>query len=275
MTARTRPPHPNRTLQIRPAKTKEQLRAAVVVINAAFAPVLNHLEQIRDVVLKAHAAAQATGEPFGLESLAEVRPLIGRILAAETDMVAGAGVVSAPGALADAPRWLEWWIATANGPQALRVTLDPRLSDFYDYTTADWYHIPEQTGASAVAGPYVDVQGTNEYTVTFSLPILVEAQFLGVAAADVYVTGLERRLLPDLAVLSFPTVLANADDRVIVTTDPRWLPGALLFAPDSTPFANTDKHLPWRLVATGADAGSDDLQRQKPTSAATEQARRR
>lgn len=85
------------------------------------------------------------------------------------------------------------------------------------------------------------------------MPILVKAQFLGVTAADVYVTGLERRLLPELTALSFPTVLANADGRAIVTTDPRWLPGTLLFALDDAPSASTDKHLPWRLVATGAD----------------------
>jgi hypothetical protein len=191
----------------------------------------------------------STAAQFGVESLARVRMVAQQTLMSNAGWIAGTGYVSAVDVLADMPRWLEWWIAGPNGPEPLRVDLDPRLPDFYDYTSSEWFERPRDTGETWVAGPYVDVRGTNEYTVTAAMPIRSRDVFLGVAAADLYLSGLELRLLPMLNKLGRPVVLANDDGRVIASTDWRVLPGELLDEsgkPPTTPC----RHFPWRVVAS-------------------------
>jgi hypothetical protein len=168
----------------------------------------------------------AAGEPPGRDDLASLRPRIFELLATHRGLVAGAGVITTPDLLRDAPRWLEWWWTTASGtPEALRVNLDPSAPDFYDYTTADWYATPERTRARRVAGPYVDYACTNEYAITLSTPVSSGERVLGMAAADVLVSSLERQVLPVLASIGRPVALASADRRVIASNSPHWAPG--------------------------------------------------
>jgi hypothetical protein len=173
------------------------------------------------------AADAATADrPLLRDDLAALRPAIFEVLAAHRGLVAGAGVITAPGLLRDAPRWLEWWWTRAAGtPEALRINLDPTAPDFFDYTTADWYATPERTLARRVAGPYVDYACTNEYTITLSAPIRPGADLLGMAAADILLSSLERQVLPALVSVPRPVVLASADGRVIGSNSPHWAPG--------------------------------------------------
>jgi methyl-accepting chemotaxis protein-like sensor len=185
----------------------------------------------------------AGAEPLGRDDLASLRPAIFELLATHRGLVAGAGVITAPDLLRDAPRWLEWWWTTASGtPEALRVNLDPSAPDFYDYTTADWYATPERTLARRVAGPYVDYACTNEYAITLSLPIRSGDRVLGMAAADVLVSSLERKVLPVLAAIGHPSALASADGRVIASNSPAWAPG-LRLAADQPRTAPADHNL--------------------------------
>ncbi len=191
--------------------------------------VVTELEQVFDALdtLAGHLVELAGGgEPLHREGLAPLRPLIFRVLAEHRGLVAGAGVITAPDLLRDAPRWLEWWWTTGSGtPEALRVNLDPAAPDFFDYTTADWYAAPERTQRRQAAGPYVDYACTNEYTITLSTPVRAGRELLGVAAADVLVASVERRVLPALTALPRPVVLASADGRVIASNSPQWTPG--------------------------------------------------
>jgi hypothetical protein len=160
------------------------------------------------------------------DDLIPLRPSIFEILQAHRGLVAGAGIITAPDLLRDAPRWLEWWWTNAAGsPEALRINLDPAAPDFFDYTTADWYATPLNSLARRVAGPYVDYACTNEYAVTLSTPVRAGSDLLGVAAADVLVSSLETRVLPALTGIGHPAVLANADGRVIASNSPHWAPG--------------------------------------------------
>jgi hypothetical protein len=175
-------------------------------------------------VLAARFRALATAE-LGRDDLVPLRQTIFEMLDRHR-LVAGAGVITTPDLLCDAPRWLEWWWINSGGsPEALRVNLDPTAPDFYDYTTADWYATPERTLARHVAGPYVDYLCTNEYTITLSTPVVTDAAMIGVAAADVLLSSLEHRVLPVLARLPDPVVLANADGRVIASNSAYWAPG--------------------------------------------------
>lgn len=172
------------------------------------------------------AGANTAGVPLQRNDLAPLQQIIFDILATHRDLVAGAGLITAPDLLRDAPRWLEWWWTTAAGtPEALRVNLDPAAPDFFDYTTADWYATPERTLARQAAGPYVDYACTGEYAVTLSVPILVAERLVGMAAADVLVSSIERRVLPALMSITHPVVLANVDGRVIASNSPQWTPG--------------------------------------------------
>jgi hypothetical protein len=190
-------------------------------------PLAEELGQVFDA-LDALAARfrEACAGGAGRDDLIPLRPAIFELLESHRGLVAGAGIITAPGLLRDAPRWLEWWWTNAGGsPEALRINLDPAAPDFFDYTTADWYATPLASGTRRVAGPYVDYACTNEYAVTLSVPVGVRGEVLGVAAADVLVSSLETRVLPALTGFDRPLVLANADGRVIVSNSPRWAPG--------------------------------------------------
>ena len=182
------------------------------------------------------------------DDLAKLRPAIFDVLASHRDLAAGAGVITAPNVIADAPLWLEWWWTNpAGSTEQLRVNLDPAAPDFFDYTTAAWYTAAERldTGGAAT-GPYVDYFCTGEYTITLSVPVRVDGRFLGVAAADVLVPNLEGQVLPALLATGRPVALTSPDGRVIAATTADLVPGARVPASGAT-------HVPsplgrWRLA---------------------------
>jgi hypothetical protein len=202
-----------------------------MTVTPLLAPLVEELEEVFAALdaLAAGLRGACTGSPAGRpgrDDLIPLRPTIFGILRSHRGLVAGAGVITAPGLLRDAPRWLEWWFTNAAGtPEVLRINLDPAAPDFFDYTTADWYATTLSSLARRVAGPYVDYACTNEYAVTLSTPVRDGADLLGVAAADVLVSSLEARVLPALKGFDRPVALANADGRVIASTSPYWAPG--------------------------------------------------
>jgi hypothetical protein len=193
----------------------------------AFGDVFDDLGGLADRMRGVAEDARAARRQVCRDDLVSLRPAIFDILARHRGLVAGAGIIAAPALLRDAPRWLEWWFTKASGtPEELRVNLDPSAPDFFDYTTADWYATPVRAGQRHVAGPYVDYACTNDYAVTLSLPIQRGKHLLGVAAADVLVSSLERHVLPVLAGFDGTVALANADGRVIASNSPQWAPGS-------------------------------------------------
>ena len=182
-------------------------------------------------------------------------------------LAAGAGVVLAPQMLADAPRCIEWWWADRTGRVVpLDVDTDPESAEFYDYTTTEWYREPERTGAATLAGPYVDFICTHEYTFTLAAPVRSAGRFIGVAAADILATQVERLVLPGLCRLGAPArdhavVLASGHGRVIASTSASLPPGAALpRPPHASGFATlagpgegpAPGLLPWSLLTVPA-----------------------
>lgn len=175
------------------------------------------------------------------EDLAGLRTEIFAILQRHRGLASGAGVITAPGVLTDARLWLEWWLAGPSGaPEALRVNLDPAAPDFYDYTTAEWYSAAERSGEPQVVGPYVDHFCTGDHTITLSVPVRSGDGFLGVAAADILVSSLERGMLPSL--LAAGSALTSADGRVIASPSPDSPPG-IKIAPGQDVLPNARWHL--------------------------------
>jgi hypothetical protein len=131
-------------------------------------------------------------------------------------------------------------------PEQLRVNLDPAAPDFYDYTNEDWYTHPDRTRDIGIAGPFVDHVCTGEYSATLTVPAVDGDELLGVAAADILVSSIERRLLPGMLRADRPLVVATGAGRVVASTDPVWSPGLLLpQAALPTPDVDRDPALPW------------------------------
>jgi hypothetical protein len=201
------------------------------------------------------AATQAAGPPLRRDDFSPLRPRAEKLLGEHPGLAAGAGIVLAPGTLADTPRCIEWWWADQQARVSqLHVDLDPGSAEFYDYTTTEWYREPEQTGQPSVAGPYVDFICTRQYTFTLSAPIRRAGQFIGVAGADILATQVERLVLPGLAGLGRTAVLASGQGRVIASNTAAILPGtALPLGAGLVPVAGpgdgaTGSLLPWTLL---------------------------
>jgi hypothetical protein len=210
-----------------PDSAGEHLLAAVT---AAIGRVLESVTEVGEAMTNLASAASAGRRPLRRADLAALRPLVAQVLARHHGFAAGAGVVLAPDALADAPRWIDWWWA-GQGIGQLQVDLDPGSAEFYDYTTTEWYREPARTGRPCIAGPYVDYICTREYTFTVSVPVVDQGRFVGVAGADILAGEVERMVLPGLSQLSRasqPAVLVSGSGRVIASSSARILPGEVL-----------------------------------------------
>ncbi|RZQ60591.1 cache domain-containing protein [Amycolatopsis suaedae] len=219
------------------------------VLTDIFAGAATVAGQVEDL-LAAHGSELTTGE------LASIRPTLLEHLAHGRPALAGTGVIAAPGVLADQPRWLEWWrtLPGSNQPTQLSVDLDPHNVTGYEYTAAEWFDTPRRTGQRVVVGPYVDYAGTDEYLLTFAVPIRSGETFAGVAAADVRAAEFAETMLPLLENVGRNVALVNVFGRVIASTSPGALLGSL--APAGRPAEvvpdrqcwNGYAGLPWSLV---------------------------
>jgi len=171
---------------------------------------------------------------------AELDPAVAATVAAELDrpgtLITGAGFVAAPGYLADAPWHLAWWLSDGNpfraiparGIRRLDAVSDPDAEAFRDYTTLEWWRVPERTGTRHLTGPYVDYLCTDDYTVTVTTPVTVDGEMVGLVGADMYVARLEQVLLPVLREATHPCTIVNASGRIVASTDAHRATGALL-----------------------------------------------
>jgi hypothetical protein len=181
-------------------------------------------------------ALTGTGAPDAQRLDPVIQALVGAELERDRALITGAGFVAAPGYLADAQWHLAWWLSSANtfgraGSSALRrldAVSDPDSEQFRDYTTLEWWRVPERTGRRHLTGPYVDYLCTDDYTVTITTPVVADGAMIGVVGADAYVARLERELLPVLREWGGNGTLVNASGRIVASTDSRRATGALL-----------------------------------------------
>jgi hypothetical protein len=173
-------------------------------------------------------------------------------------LAVGLGLVVAPRPELDLPQHLEWWQIDADAGGELH-TLEPDLRPmslgYYDYTTAEWYDVPRRTGRRHAFGPHVDVHGTGRYVLTLTEPVVAGSGFVGVAGADVPVRRFEASLLQALGHLPVPFVVLNDEERIVLSTAPRWLVGALV-PPDrvsASPVAEVPG-TPWRVQLVQEDS---------------------
>jgi hypothetical protein len=194
---------------------------AASVIEGVVERVFRSVAEVRDDLVAGYRAAG--GRMCDADVTAVREPLRAR-LTREREVAVGMGVIVAPGLLADRPLRMEWWQAE-DDLVLLEVDLNPASVGFYDYAAAEWFTVPRQTGRRHVVGPYVDVHGTDRYLLTLTLPVLADDTFVGVAGADVPVARFETLVLRELGDLAADVVVVNTEDRVVLSTSPRWLVG--------------------------------------------------
>ncbi|MGY1691452.1 PDC sensor domain-containing protein [Geodermatophilus sp. SYSU D01105] len=216
------------------------------------AAVTEVVEQVFATVGQVHAAALRPAAGGGLRA---GRPVLGDdvrdLLLRPGQLAVGLGLVVAPRPDRGLPLRLEWW---QSDPEDGRLrTLEPDLRPtsvgYYDYTATEWFDVPRRTGRRHVVGPYVDVHGTGRYVLTLTEPVVVDGEFVGVAGADVSVRRFETHLLRAVGPAAAPFVLVTEEDRVVLSTSPRWLVGGLVprAALTAGPVADVPG-VPWRLV---------------------------
>jgi hypothetical protein len=163
--------------------------------------------------------------------LSAVETLVVGALGEREEVVHGGGFVAAPGLLADAPWWLEWFAWDTTTVQRLVAETDPAGAHFFDYTLMPWFSGPRDRSApdGVVTGPYVDYLCTDDYTLTFTRAVRrPDDSFAGVAGVDVRVSSVEQQFLRDLRATGRLLALVNELGRVVVSTSARLLSGDLV-----------------------------------------------
>ncbi len=227
--------------------------AVSAVVEGVFATIAE-LDAAALGVLTASQGAEEASARAALEERAR------HLLAAPGGLAIGMGLIVAPRPANDFRRRLLWWQLDGERLLVLDPDLRPTSLGFYDYTATDWFDVPRRTGHRTVMGPYVDVHGTGRYLLTLTTPLVADGEFVGVVGADVPVSRFESHLLRALGAVDRPFLLVGDDGRVVLSTSPRWLVGALLGpagGPGGPGTAITGS--PWRLHLTGPGEGSDPV----------------
>ena len=219
------------------------------------------LDAIGEMVDEAFATADRIGDEVCARLAGRPHPARGDLSGVESIAVAamaepgsriqGAGFVAAVDLLAHETWWLEWFVREDDGrPNRLEVPTDPEAMGFHDYEPLAWFAVPRETGRPHITGPYVDNLCTEDYTLTFSRPVLLDGRFAGVAGADIGVRAAERSLLPVLRSSSRRLAVVNADGRTLVSNTGTLVCGDLLDeATTRSSYAFRD--LPLRVVELG------------------------
>lgn len=209
------------------------------------------VEQVFGTVGRVRERVLRAVERDGLQSGGRVLPDgVQDLLLEPGQLAVGLGLVVAPRPEAGLAQRLEWWQVDPDGAavHTLEPDLRPMSLGYYDYTTTEWYDVPRRTGRRHAFGPHVDVHGTGRYVLTLTEPVVASGEFVGVAGADVPVRRFEAHLLRALGPLPVPFLLLNDEDRVVLSTAPRFLVGTLLPSGDvPTAPAAEIPGTPWRL----------------------------
>ncbi|MBS7663595.1 PDC sensor domain-containing protein [Pseudomonas lalucatii] len=197
-------------------------------LNSTVGTIFSQVRQLVDVTVELWARVLAEGRQPASKDLALLRPAIDAQLLATGAFGCGGGVIVEPGCLADREMHLEWWYLADGGKTLpLRPNFDRRRENFYDYTNMPWYARPRDSRNSSVEGPYVDLYGTNMYVLTFTMPIIVDDRFIGVAGLDLSLHNVEKMLIRSLMCLANEAVLISTEGRIIASNTANWMVGDL------------------------------------------------
>ena len=207
----------------------------VTAVKETFGAIFAHIDDWRTRIEALVVTGNGRVTAGEVDSLAESLVVAG--LEIPGAIVIGAGFVAAPKFLTDSDWHLAWWLGKSNtfgvgaaepGIRRLETIEDESDESFRDYTNLEWWRVPARTGAPHITGPYVDYLCTDDYTLTLTVPVIIDDAVVGVVGADLYVEDVERMLLPALRSMPGTVTLVNRSARVVVSTNPHRATGSIL-----------------------------------------------
>lgn len=231
---------------------EENLQRTAHALSSSITDVFADLEKIAEAVT---AAANAVPEVPRRSDFQFLKQGLFDFIKLHSDLIIGAGIAYAPGSLAEAPHWLEWWRAQPKGePRFVTHDLNPDSLNYYDYTGREWFKLPSSSGQPVAVGPYVDFGGINTNIITLCVPAPT-AQGIHVLGGDLPLAKLEGIFLRALRLREPVVVLLGPNGRVIASNNARFATGTLLLdehlarataSLDVSPGSPT--RLPWKLI---------------------------
>ncbi|WP_407924999.1 cache domain-containing protein [Brevibacterium rongguiense] len=162
---------------------------------------------------------------------ADVRACIEETLSLDSHFV-GAGFVSGHPQIRSSGGGMVWWQLREREGGAQLQPLDADQTGVGDYQhgfdDSEWYSVPLRTGAACMVGPYVDYLCTDDFTLTFSAPVLIDGEFFGIVGVDVIVRDIERDLDGLLERIDANAVLLANGRSIVVSRDPDFETGRRL-----------------------------------------------
>lgn len=202
----------------------------VAVVSRTLEPLFERLGAISQAAVALASGAGGRLTSAGLAGLDEVTQ---DSLGQGAPLLHGAGFVADVDLLTDAPRGIRWWVTGPDGTVTRgRHLVDLARPDHYEYIDLGWFTGPKAGEPRCVFGPYVDYGGTDDYSITLSVPARLGDRFLGVAAADLALERVEQRVGPVLQRVPGGAVIANSERQVVLSASPAYVAGSFLPALD-------------------------------------------
>ncbi|GAA3543373.1 cache domain-containing protein [Zobellella aerophila] len=203
-----------------------RLNQCATRINSAIASIFKQIDIIHDEVT---AILQPLAHQGIRPKSADLSPLKSSISAHLTTghpCIQGNGVVFAPNIFIDREMCCEWWHkSTGDRLAPLPLNFNQNSENYYNYIKMPWFSRPRETAHSAVIGPYVDLYGQDMYILTFSRPIHIGGEFVGIAGADIALHKLERILVTELMQVPEEALIVTHEGRVVAANTANWCAG--------------------------------------------------
>ena len=209
----------------------ERSAAALGRVSRIIEPVFEAASQVAAHLVICAEKAVRQRRALAAADLSALDTRITGLLAENQNLITGAGVATAPHALADETLWMQWWVHGPRGPIQLFPQLDSRAAHFYDYPSAVWFSESARDLAPHLAPPHYDDGGTDTWMVTATVPVVVRGRLLGLACAELTLERIGTLVAPALRAMSAPAALVCPEGLVVASTHPGLHPGSTV--PDS------------------------------------------
>lgn len=138
--------------------------------------------------------------------------------------LSGAGFVAVEHYLSDMQWHMAWW----QGPDLQQRLLVAMETAGDIYMRREWFAIPVSEHRVHIAGPYVDFLCTDDYTLTFTSPVIIDGKAVGVAGFDVLVADFEEPMSKLLQELDSRATVINSHGKVLASASAQLACGARL-----------------------------------------------
>lgn len=198
---------------------------AADAVQTWFGSIFDGLTEFSSAIGPAVIAQQGRRKRIVEADLKPVKALAVKFLAANP-VVEGAGMLVAPGAIDENRGTIDWWRHDDEGTDSkVLFNLTPESGSSYDFQSLPWFNTVAETGRRAIAGPYVDYGGMDQYIVTLMVPLNLGPDILGMVGCDIEVADLEKTMVPLLRRIPGDAALLSSENRVILGNSGRFLVG--------------------------------------------------